>query len=198
MENKINTFIFDCFGVILRPVVMSWYEKHLAQPNVEDTEFRSLLRDFDLGKVSEIQMTEYLSGRYPSQSPQEIREEIDNFLNIDRALVNKILELKSKGHKLVLLSNANGNFFTRKVDVVYPEFKKLFDELIISSEVGMVKPDQEIFIYTLEKANVKPENCLFIDDGKKNIDVALTLGINSYLYTDFSSFDKFLKENSFI
>ena len=55
-----------------------------------------------------------------------------------------------------------------------------FDKCYLSYEMGMVKPDVEIFEALLADAQVKAEECLFLDDGKKNIDTAAALGIQTY------------------
>lgn len=44
------------------------------------------------------------------------------------------------------------------------EFKKLFDEYIESSVIGLRKPDPKIFLYACEKLGVKPNEVIFLDD----------------------------------
>ena len=57
----------------------------------------------------------------------------------------------------------------------------------------MVKPNKDIFEYTLKKINSEPEESLFIDDGKINIDIAVILGIHGFLYADVNSFADYIK-----
>ena len=52
----------------------------------------------------------------------------------------------------------------------------------------MVKPDPEIYLHALDLAKSKPEESLFIDDSKPNVDAAIKLGINGFVYTDYISF----------
>jgi epoxide hydrolase-like predicted phosphatase len=59
------------------------------------------------------------------------------------------------------------------------EFKKLFDEYIESSVVGLRKPDQKIFLYTCEKLGVKPNEAIFLDDIGTNLKVAKHLGMKT-------------------
>ena len=54
--------------------------------------------------------------------------------------------------------------------------RRLFHEIIVSGEVGLIKPDREIFDLTLEKVSRRPEECVFIDDAKTNVDVAASMG----------------------
>jgi len=124
---------------------------------------------------------------------EEMRKQIDSYLGIDNELVKIIQSLKNKGFKTALLSNANSSFFKRKIYPTYPEFEYLFDEIVISSEVGMVKPYKDIYEYTLKKINSQPEESIFIDDSKVNVDSAINIGMQGFLYTDSKSFGEYVK-----
>lgn len=69
----------------------------------------------------------------------------------------------------------------------------LFDKAYYSFEVGHIKPSKEIFEYLLKDANVKAEDCLFLDDGSKNIEVANELGFKTYLVTPGQNLDFLLQ-----
>jgi putative hydrolase of the HAD superfamily len=194
MHPKINTIIFDCFGVICDPVINGWYKEHRLKKGFVDDNFKKMLIQSDLGKLSENDIFEYIM-KYEdiNFSKEELRNEIDSYLTLDTKLADIIKKLKSKGYKTVLLSNSNSTFFERKVYSTYPEFKNLFDEIIISASIGMVKPNKEIYMHTLDKINSKPEESLFIDDSKENVDGAIDVGINGYLYTDSDSFVEYIE-----
>jgi epoxide hydrolase-like predicted phosphatase len=68
-----------------------------------------------------------------------------------------------------------------------------FDYLFFSSEMGIKKPDVGAFEQVLKKINLKPEECLFIDDCEKNIEVARTLGIKTILFSDMKKGIKDIK-----
>lgn len=195
MKTKITTFIFDCFGVICSSVISNWYEENKLKKGFSDDNFKNVLKEFDLGNLSESDLAEYFSKYKGVNSTKEkLQKDIDSYLKINRTLVEIIQDLKSKGFKTVLLSNGNASFFKRKVYIMYPDFENLFDEIVISSEVGMLKPNKEIFLYTLKKINSTPEEILFIDDNKQNTDGATLLGINGYVYTDNNSFLDYIKK----
>ena len=63
-----------------------------------------------------------------------------------------------------------------------PEFETLFDQVYLSFECGMRKPELEFFQNILEKEQLIAEECLFIDDRIENIDAAIQLGINTHLH----------------
>ncbi|MDR1879976.1 MAG: HAD family phosphatase [Tannerellaceae bacterium] len=55
-----------------------------------------------------------------------------------------------------------------------------FDKIYASYEVGITKPDPRIFEFMFQDAGMIPSESLFIDDGKKNVDVAASLGMKAY------------------
>lgn len=97
-------------------------------------------------------------------------------------LIEYARELQQKGIKIIILSN---NFKER---AGYYEkafsFLKEFDGLYYSWQTGYVKPDRKAYEEILEKDNLKPEECVYFDDSEKNIEVAQSIGINSYLFVN--------------
>jgi putative hydrolase of the HAD superfamily len=193
MEQKINTFIFDCFGVICNPPISNWYKENMVNRGFVNHNFLNTLKDFDLGNLSEKDLYKCFS-KYEGiiSNEKEIQEQVDSHLGIDSKLINIILKLKNKGFKIVLLSNGHNSFFERKIYKTYPEFKSLFDKIIISSNLKIVKPDSKIYIHTLKEINSTPEESLLIDDNKTNINGALNVGIQGFLYTDSDSFIEYI------
>jgi putative hydrolase of the HAD superfamily len=194
MKPKINTFIFDCFGVICDPVLNGWYKENRLKYGLVDDNLQAFLKGFDLGTVSEDEVIDYFM-KYDgvNSTKEELRKDIDSYLKLDNNLIDIILKLKNKGFKTILLSNANASFFERKIYIDYPEFKNLFNEIVISSEVGIIKPDKEIYLHALQKINSKSEESLFIDDSQINVDGALRVGMQGFLYTDSNSFEEYVK-----
>ncbi|MFX0027640.1 MAG: HAD family hydrolase [Candidatus Hermodarchaeota archaeon] len=99
-------------------------------------------------------------------------------------IVEVIKEIKQYNRvKLLCLSNVNSSHWdflkSKKWD-----FLDYFDELILSHEVHMTKPDKKIFEFTIEKAGCKPEEIVFIDDGINNIRAARELGIIGIKFTN--------------
>lgn len=194
-EKHITTFIFDCFGVVYNQVVEGWYKDYISKHGHVDENFYKILREYDIGNLSEEGLVEYfLKYRDVNSTKEEIREEIDNHLKLNLGLVDLIKKLKQKGFKIALLSNSNGAFFVRKIYTTYPEFKSLFDEIVISSEVRMAKPDPDIYFYALKKINSKPEESVFIDDNNINVEEAIKLGMQGHIFTSNSEFSDYVAE----
>ncbi|MBD3156099.1 MAG: HAD-IA family hydrolase [Candidatus Aenigmarchaeota archaeon] len=108
------------------------------------------------------------------------------------------LEKLSKKYKLVLLSNTAEEEGLEAI--MEFELRKYFDEIIISGNVGLAKPDPRIFKLVLSKMEVKPEEVLVIGDSlEMDIIPARTLGMEGILvdvkekYTEYENKDWCIK-----
>jgi epoxide hydrolase-like predicted phosphatase len=83
------------------------------------------------------------------------------------------------GYKLSVLSNADGTLRGRlageKLDV-------LFDDIVVSAEVGMAKPDPAVFRLAVERLGLGPSECVFVDDWEKNVEAAREVGLQAVLH----------------
>ncbi|MCL6220126.1 HAD family hydrolase [Zunongwangia pacifica] len=86
----------------------------------------------------------------------------------------------AKDYQLILLSNTNEIHIDWVKENVpfFNEFQQCFDAFYLSYEINFRKPDANIYKYVLKQHDLKPEECLFIDDTKENTDAAAALGIN--------------------
>ena len=96
-----------------------------------------------------------------------------------------IKELKGKGYQVLYLSNFPERIRWECASAL--EFIPYTDGGIFSYEDLVIKPGIEIYLLLLYRFGLKPEECVFLDDSKKNIDAAAELGINTILYTDRES-----------
>lgn len=102
-----------------------------------------------------------------------------------RPIVPNVLLLKDlkerSEHKIYLLSN----FDAHAIDILaltYPDFFSLFDGVIISGQVGYLKPYPEMYRYIMETYDLRSDDSLFIDDQSENIVGAESVGIPCLLY----------------
>jgi len=87
---------------------------------------------------------------------------------------------KKYGHKVYALSNWDKESFVL-LQEKYPEVFTLFDGIIISGEVNELKPSSAIYITLLNRFNLEPDSCWFIDDQEENIVAAIELGIHGII-----------------
>ena len=78
-----------------------------------------------------------------------------------------------------LLSNSWGNDYPRD------GWDEMFDVVVISGEVGMRKPEPRIFEHTLALLGLRPEECVFVDDVRHNIDAAVGVGMVGVLHRSY-------------
>jgi glucose-1-phosphatase len=178
----INTIIFD-FGDIfinldkeapingLKKLGLTQWNEDLNQLNLQ----------FEKGLISEEDFLVGFQKHLPNASFDEILAAWNSIL-LDFPLRRlEFLQKLTKKYRLFLLSNTdsihidsfereNGLSFTR-------DFYMCFEKVYFSFEMGMRKPDTEIFEYLIKNHELSPKRTLFIDDKKENTDAALSLGI---------------------
>jgi len=106
---------------------------------------------------------------------------IDSIGEIYWSTVDIMYALKQKGYTLYGLSNWSAETFPHIRDKY--NFFELFDDMVISGEVGHVKPQPEIFNILLQKIGKPAQECLFIDDSLPNIQQANTMGFKTIHFT---------------
>lgn len=141
-------------------------------------------REYEQGFVTSNEFSEH----YRTEFPQLKQED---FLNSWNAILLEFPEYRfrfiqklseEKNFKLILLSNTNEYHidYIKSNVPFFNEFQECFDAFYLSHEIGLRKPDPEIFEFVMDNHNLNPENCLFIDDTKENTDVAERLGFNTW------------------
>lgn len=184
----IKAIIFDCFGVLTGDNWGSFKEKiNNQQISAEASKLNKL---YDASKISKqvfLRQVADLTGVKAS----EIAETLDNETGKNTRVFDLIRSLKDK-YKLAILSNVGSDWITSKF--LSDEEKKLFDEIIMSFEVGMVKPDHEFYKYACNKLGVKPTETIFIDDIERYCIEAEKLGIKTVVYKNFEQLEKDLEK----
>lgn len=105
-------------------------------------------------------------------------------LNVE--LIELIKKLKNK-YRIGLLSN---NSLTLREKLKEDNILDLFDEIIVSAEVGYQKPQSEIFDILFKKLNVEPNEVVFIDDSLKSLEGADKIGYTPILFKNNELFKK--------
>jgi epoxide hydrolase-like predicted phosphatase len=98
-------------------------------------------------------------------------------LRPDEKMVEAVRRARAQGIRTGLVSNSMGA--GRYDRATFPE---LFDGVVISGEVGLHKPLPEIFLLGAERAGVRPEECVFVDDLRENCEGAEAVGMTAILH----------------
>ena len=122
-----------------------------------------------------------------------MKDYIENYLTLDKGFV-PFAEKYYKRYELVLLSNDVSQWSTYITQ--YHQLNKFFSDKIVSGDVRCRKPEKRIYEMTLERIGKTPEECLFIDNSVKNLEVAAELGIHTVLFNrDGEAYDGEIVEN---
>ncbi len=186
----IKTIIFD-----IGRVLVDWdWEEYLRGLFDEDTAkavgeayfMHPDYDEFDRGVLS----TEEILQRFIKTAPN-LEEEIRLcFSRMGETVVQReyaiplIKELKEKGYQVLFLSNYS--YQMREFNPEALSFIEYMDGGVFSCDVKMIKPDREIFECILEKYNLTPDECIFIDDNRNNIATANGLGIHGIVFESYN------------
>ncbi len=176
----IKTIVFDFAGVIAPGIIMSWLKRNLTRDDPRYKKFHEASNKWDLGQVTIEEFYALLSDitDIPTGS---IQKELYENSTYHIEVIDIVKRLK-KNYKIILFSNNFAHNVYQLLD--RHDIKGLFDEIIISSEHNMKKPDSRFYQMMLSIANAKKNEVIFIDDTQENVDAGTMLGIQSFLYKD--------------
>ena len=199
-----QAIIFDFGGVVVHWDPRLVYRRLLENDEAIDAFFREVgfyrwNADQDRGGRTWDEAVEELSSRFPHRRDliaayhQFWEDSIAGPVNDTVKIVER---LRTSGYRLVGLTNWSAEKF-RLSRQRYALFN-LFDEIIVSGEVGSMKPEREIFDFTLKKIGLRADQCLFIDDSKPNIDAAAALGFEVIHFRSPQQLEEDLRERGLI
>ncbi|KGT95387.1 alpha-D-glucose-1-phosphatase [Erwinia typographi] len=105
------------------------------------------------------------------------------FVGVRPEVIAIMHKLREQGDRVVILSNTNRLHCTFW-PTQYPEVQKAADKLYLSQEMGLRKPEAEIYQQLLNAEEASAQDAIFFDDNLENIEAARALGIHSVHVTD--------------
>lgn len=183
----IHAIIFDCFGVLTNDGWRDLRHTYGTTPELLE-QFTYLDRVVNDGQMSYDKFVHEVS-QLVEISADEVNKLFNERHNNMELLAYIRDELKPH-YEIALLSNAADNWLD---EFFSPEQTALFDPIVLSCDVGVIKPDREIYEITLQKLAEKPEDCVFIDDVPAYCDTAQKLGMHTIIYEDFATMKRMLE-----
>lgn len=179
----IKAIIFDCFGVLAQDGWLKFAEDHFKSP-VERAAAADLLKQHDTGLITAAQF-----GRQASEMSGVPSDELEKVITTHHSKNEKLLAhiaaLKSAGYKVSILSNVGedwlSNFLTK-------EERALFDDLLLSYKVGLIKPDPLIYMMAADRLGLFTKECVFVDDRQICVEGALAVDMPAILYKNYDDF----------
>lgn len=191
IDEKIQAIIFDFGGVIINidyDATIRAFEE-LGIDNFDELYSQAaqsdLFNDIETGKISAQHFINGLLHLLPKGiSPNKVVSAWNAMiLDIPADRIELLLSLKGK-YQIYLLSNTNSLHIAnavRKWDRISDKsIHTVFDHVYLSHEMGMRKPNIEIFQTVCKEQGLNPETTLFIDDSIQHIEGAKKAGLNTY------------------
>ena len=178
----INTIIFD-FGDIFINLDKEGSINEFKKLGLEYLNEVLLEKNdlFEKGKISELEFIESFQKYIPNASIDDIRKAWNKIIGDFPLYRLEFLQMLVGKYRLFLLTNTDSihiEHFEHKVGQSFSrDFYQCFEKVHYSYEMGMRKPDENIFNYLIKHHDLSPKRTLFIDDKKENTDAAEKLGI---------------------
>lgn len=189
--NNIKTIIFDFGGVLVNLNMQACVNAfaRLGYDKIDELldhyKQKGVFLLFEEGKISTVDFFVELQQIVGKQaSIEEIQKAYLAFIeDIPAKKLDLILQLR-KQYNVLMLSNINAFIFSHCKENQFKSrghvFDDYFDKAYLSFEMGICKPDKLIFEKMIADAKLIPEQCLFLDDGIRNIEVANEMGFQTY------------------
>ncbi len=196
--NKFLAPVFDFGGVLV-----NWDPRHLYRRLLQDDaaverflariEFYELNKELDRGQPFREGVEEW-SRRFPADA--ELIRVFDErweetLIGAIQPVVEIVRRLKEAGFPLYGLSNWSCEKFA--LTRARYEFFSWFDEIVISGDVHLLKPDPRVYRLLLQRIGRRAEECLFIDDAPRNVAAAEELGFQAILFRSAEELEEELR-----
>lgn len=170
--------LFDMYGVIIREPkgnLQPYIEGFI--PGITEEQVYANWLEASRGFMSS---EDFLRSTGLEGDLKTIEREYLDTLHLNDGIFDAVSYLRSRGIKTALLSNDMkewNSYLRARFDL-----DRLFDEIVVSGEVGLRKPMPEIYALALERIGEKADDCVFVDDQERNTKAAAALGINTVTF----------------
>jgi epoxide hydrolase-like predicted phosphatase len=173
------------FGGVLTTDVFASFEAFCAAEGLprdtvrnrfrEDPEARALLADLETGALAPVEFEPRFAALLDVE-PAKLIDRLFGGVAANEAMLDGVRAIRAAGTPTGMLSNSWGDA------LAYDGLDELFDAWVISSEVGLRKPDPEIYELAAERIGVPAAACVYIDDLPGNLKPARALGMATVLH----------------
>ncbi len=185
------------FGGVLTTSLRESFRRFCEQEGIEFERLRSLVRTsyqvndpedlvarIETGRISVEEFERELAAIFSEGLHEPIVAEgllarMSENLDLEPRIIEAVRAAHDGGVKTALLSNSWG------MDLYPTELlEELFDEVVISGQVGKRKPDADVFHLAAQGLGVDPRDCVFVDDVRTNIEAAEAVGMRGVLHEE--------------
>jgi putative hydrolase of the HAD superfamily len=177
------------FGGVLTTSIWEAFDEFCRSEGLEEGTVRRLFRDdaealadlrrLEKGEVTEDEFAASFGPRLGIADTENLIERMFAGLGPDEAMIGTVRELRGEGVRTGLISNSWGT------GIYEPSMlTDLFDAVVISGDVGLHKPQPEIYELGAERLGVSASECVFVDDLRENVAGAKAVGMTAILHRD--------------
>jgi putative hydrolase of the HAD superfamily len=112
-----------------------------------------------------------------------------SWISVEPGTVDLLEELHIGGTRIALLSNAGFDFGD---PFRYAPFSAFFERVFVSAELGLLKPDPEVYRRVVDELGITAQQLVFIDNKQVNVDGALAIGATGHRFTGVRELRAFL------
>lgn len=182
-NNKINTVFFDVGGVISVDFIEIKVRDLAKKYNIDydlllkaKKKYRPLA---DLGQISDKEFWVRLLQAVDITATADDWD-IDPYVKEIEGVLDLAKELKQQGYQVAILSNDSLELAEKRRNKF--TYNGLFQEVVLSCYLGLVKPEPAIYEFALERLNVHPDQTVLIDDRLENVKGAERVGMHTVLF----------------
>ena len=179
--------LVDFGGVLTTNVFQSFREfseregldpDHVKEKFRSDPEALGLLRKLEKGEVDVVEFEPKFAAAIGVSDSDGLVERLFRGIGPDERMLDAVRTARSAGVKTGLISNSWGSGLEYDPSLM----EELFDAVVISGDVGMHKPQPEIFELGASKIAVPAAECVFVDDLRENCEGAESVGMTAVLH----------------
>lgn len=183
----LKNIVFDFGNVIINynpDLILNQYDLTPEQHELLKKEiFQSKeWQDVDAGIIDEDEATQKFLERLPKDLHDKVKEIMTTWpekVEFFNSVFDFMKELKTQGYCIYGLSNTGMRFAEY---VKQSKWNDNFDGYIFSAQEKIMKPDKRIYQLLFNRYNLKPQECLFIDDLPKNVAAAKSSGMQGFIF----------------
>jgi putative hydrolase of the HAD superfamily len=143
-----------------------------------DPEALALLRKLETGEVADEEFERRFGALLGVADTERLIERLFAGLRPEEAMIDAVRAARAGGVRTGLISNSWGLGIYERAPT------DLFDATVISGDVGMHKPQPEIFLLACKRLEVEPSDSVFVDDLRENCVGAEAVGMTSVLHRE--------------
>jgi epoxide hydrolase-like predicted phosphatase len=145
----------------------------------DDPDALGLLRGLERGEVGDEEFERRFAERLgPEVEPEGLIERLFAGLESEHRMIDAVRRASEAGAPTGLITNSWGTGIYERAPL------EIFDGVVISGDVGLHKPEPEIYRLGAERIGLPPEACVFVDDLRENVEGAEAVGMRAIRHRD--------------